>query len=209
MKNSNPKKSLREKVYECLRNRILSGFYKPGEIILETSLAEELNVSRTPVREALSMLCHDNLLDALPKNGYMIKIITHVDILEMYFVRILLEGAAAELAATKITKEQINKLESLVKYPDYECIWEYNKRFHTIVAEASGNGKLFQLIDHLLDEGRRIVMIDPYMHLLQDVAVEDHIQLIDALKNRDGKTARKIMETHLTNARDRIHKSVI
>ncbi|WP_171011346.1 GntR family transcriptional regulator [Haloimpatiens lingqiaonensis] len=209
MKNSNLKQNLREKVYENIRDRILSGFYKPSEILLETTIAKEFEVSRTPVREAMTMLCQDNLLEAIPKNGYMIKTITHVDILEMYFIRILLEGAAAELAAVKITKEQIKKLENLVKYPDCDCIWEYNKKFHTIIAEASGNKKLIELIDKLLDEGRRIVMIDPYMHLLKDTAVEDHIALIEALKNKDGKKAKTIMETHLTNARERIHNSII
>lgn len=197
----------KDQIYEVLKEEILTGTIKPGEQLWETKLADRFKLSRTPVREALNLLQAEGLLQLLPKNGFLVKEISYKDILESFYIRIVLEREAAALAASRISVSEIEKLKELCIFRNPETIWALNKEFHMIIAKASGNFKLAEIIDRAIDEVRRVLMFDPNMNSLHEA--EDHKRVVDALKKRQEGEAGKAMEQHLFNSRKRIHEQLL
>jgi len=110
----NGQESLRSQAVAFLRDAILSGQFKPGAVLNEKELADRLRVSKTPIREGLSLLEHEGLVQTIPRRGYIVTPITVQHIHELFDLRIILESAAVERAALVITDEQIQALNTLV-----------------------------------------------------------------------------------------------
>lgn len=201
--------NLKERVYKQIKQEIIEGNFKPSEHLLETSLAEKFKVSRTPIREAFSKLEQDGYLQWVPKKGFQVRELNHKDLLEIFYIRIILEKGAATLAAKRIKEEDISLMEHYCNYKDEALIYSYNKEFHLLVARASGNSHLVEMLDKAIDSVRRILMLDPYMNFKESVGMEEHYRVIEALKNRDPEQAGKEMENHLVATRRRIHESLI
>ncbi len=206
---TNTNQSLNEYIYEILKNKIMSLEIKPGTQLLETKLAKEYSVSRTPVREALNMLNMEELLTSLPKNGYVVQEISFKELLESFQIRIFLEKGAAELAVHRISEDDIQRLKELCVYENKEHIWNFNKEFHLIIARAANNSKLTKIIDRSLDEAKRALKLDPFMNLIQSQGKEEHDKIIEALQKEDGEKAAKAMEEHLMKTRERIYNQLI
>ena len=136
-------------VYEMLKKDIISGKIKPGEILNEAELAEKFNMGKMPTREALLLLTHENLLESMPRVGYIVSQLTIKDLLEIYTLRVVLESEAIGLAAERITPEQLahlelnNREEAQVFAQSSSRMtsqaYQLNIEFHTIIAQASGN----------------------------------------------------------------------
>ncbi len=194
--------TLKEKIYLSLREKILAGEIKPGEYLMEKTLASMFSVSRTPVREALNLVYKDGLIDTLPNNGFMVKQLDFKDVMDLLFVRLFLEEGAAYMAANKITDQDIDELERLIQYPDEESIIDYNNNFHLLIARASGNERLFDLIKNVLEEIDWVLSFDPSTKIEEDDI--EHIAIIKALKKRDGASATNAMKDHLVKTIKRI-----
>src|SRR5512135_1314271 len=108
------KTPLRTQVTAILRNEILSGRVKPGSILNERELAKQLGVSKTPVRESLTVLDHEGLVRTLPRKGYLVSGYTVQDVHNFFDLRMILESAAVELAVSRITDEELEALTALV-----------------------------------------------------------------------------------------------
>ena len=108
---SNDKASLREKVFKVSRESILEGKYKPGDALRETTIAKELNVSRTPVREAIRQLELEGLVHSIPNKETVVTGVSQEDVQDIFMIRSSLEGMAAKLAAERITPEELGDLE--------------------------------------------------------------------------------------------------
>lgn len=135
--------SEKKRIYLELRKDILTLSLPPRELLVESALARRFSVSKAPVREALAILQRDGLVDALPRKDYLVTPITVSDVHELFELRVALEGTAAELAATKITEEELEYLESL-KPPasanrgsGLNKFLDYNRKFHLAVARTS------------------------------------------------------------------------
>lgn len=189
---------LRAHVTEILRSEILSGRLLPGAILNERGLAKELGVSKTPVRESLSLLDHEGLIVTIPRKGYFVSPITVQDVHNFFGLRLILECAAAEMAAAKVTDEQIEQLASLV--PDRSPTdtmsqrLDRNVEFHCLIAELSGNERLAALIKKLLLEMARMIAAG--------FVPEEHEKVMLAFRARDPKRAAAAMRDHICAVRD-------
>ncbi|MGB4373396.1 MAG: GntR family transcriptional regulator, partial [Halanaerobiales bacterium] len=157
---------LRKQVYNVLREAIVNGEFMPDEKITEMEIAEHLNVSRTPVREAFRMLELEELITIIPQQGVFVSgIKSRKEIDDIFRVRMVLEGLAAYLAALNINEEQRKKLK---KYADQieQCILDNDLKgcvkidiaFHSIIKEASGNKWLERFLDSLFVQSTRFRM---------------------------------------------------
>ncbi|WP_438431468.1 GntR family transcriptional regulator [Gorillibacterium sp. sgz500922] len=201
--------SLTDKVYKEIKEMIVYGQLKPGEALSVGEFADRFNVSKTPVREAFHFLKHDGLIDILPYKGGLVSQLNLKDLGELFTLRVLLEGGAAELAAIHATEPAIRKLESLVDVDissldqaDGISIMKRNFDFHEAVAEAGNNLRLKKMIVHILDTMQRVLYLD--LRIGSTFSMNDHRQLVDLIKQRDPAAAKKRMVDHITNTRNRI-----
>jgi DNA-binding GntR family transcriptional regulator len=202
-KTSKPKPFTSEKkrIYLELRKDILTLSLSPRELLVESALAERFGVSKAPVREALAILQRDGLVEALPRKGYLVTPITISDVHELFELRIALEGTAAELAANKITEEELGYLESLQpplspkRGPELEKFLDYNRKFHLAVARASRNARLARLIEQTAEEMERAIAAS--------YEIGEHMLIVDALRARDPARARVAMIQHIRGAESR------
>lgn len=189
--------SLRSQAVVALRDAILSGQFKPGAVLNEKDLAEQLGVSKTPIREGLSLLEHEGLIQTIPRRGYIVTPITVQHIHELFDLRIILELAAAEQAALKITDDQVRVLNNLV--PDVMLAGNMAKRldrnveFHYAVALISGNERLAGLIKRLLEEMQRMIAAG--------YVPGEHEKVMQALRAREPRQAGGAMREHIEGVR--------
>ena len=146
--------TIKDKVSDSLRKAILDGNLKPGQPLIQDQIAKELNVSRMPVREALRALEIEGLVTVLPFKGTFVTKYSAEDIREIYQIRMLLEGFAAEQAVRKMTPERTAEFERIMEGMkrrlaalDQKGYAEYDRAFHRLIAESSGNRRLAKLIE--------------------------------------------------------------
>lgn len=181
----------------ALRDAILSGHLKPGSILNEKELAERFGVSKTPVREALTLLAHEGLVQTLPRKGSFVTPITIQYVHDFFDLRIILESATAELAAANITEEQVRHLSALVPdaNPDEHIAkrLERNVEFHYAVALISGNERLATQIRRLLQKMQRVIAVG--------YVPGEHEMALSAIQERDPKRAAEAMREHIEDVR--------
>ncbi len=196
-----------EHVYTTVRRRIMAGSYAPGTQLKEAHLAEELSVSRTPVRAALQRLVGDGLLIPFAGRGVFVPEWNKWDILEVFDLRILLEGHAAQLAATRAEPAQIAEMGALTdrmerllgeKAPDYLAgLQDANFRFHLLLLEAAAAPRLRRMAQELAE----VPLLIGGFYLYEDAdmrrSIQHHRDLILALEARDGAFARNVIQVHL------------
>jgi GntR family transcriptional regulator, rspAB operon transcriptional repressor len=197
-------------VYDLIRRAILTNELKPGDILNESELAQRFNSSKTPTREALIVLSHENYLEPMPRVGYIVTKTTIQDIRETFHLRIILEDDAAALAAENITPAELDLLQENYRQEKElstqpasregdQRAFQLNREFHLLVAHASRNTRLARTIQQIIDDMERMLALDPYP---TDPA--QHEVLLDALKTGDAPAARLAMRKHLEEARFRI-----
>jgi len=198
------------RVYEQIRHAILSNELKPGDILNEVDLALRFNSSKTPTREALIVLAHENYIEPMPRVGYIVTKTTIQDIRETFHLRIILEVDAIGLAAGSIDPAGMAQLEEnyleekrLAEQPpsreNSQRAFQLNRQFHLVVARASGNRRLALAIEKLIDDMERMLALDPYP---TDPA--QHEAIIRHLRQGEKAAAQEAMRKHLEEARFRI-----
>ena len=202
--------TLTNEIADIVRERILKGEYEIGEKIKESSIASELSVSRTPIREAFKMLEEEGLLDYLPNRGCYAKGFTKRDVADIYTVRETLEKLAVTWACERITDEEIEKLEEqceLMEFytnmRDVQKILSMNSTFHDIIYNSSRSRFLAQVLRSYkgyLDKARKSVYYDEAF--LDSIQME-HRALLEAVKARDTEMALKAIHEHLEASRRR------
>ena len=199
-------RSLRGRVFEKLREDILSGVYKDCDELREITIGEEMGVSRTPVREALRQLELEGLVVMIPRKGAEVARITEKDLRDVLEVRCSLEELAAELAAERMDEEGQEKLdqalvefESAIESGDNAAIADSDMEFHDIIFDATGNPRLIQIISNLREQFYRYrleYVKDTDYHI---VLLNEHKELVDAIESGKKEEARQIMKKHITN----------
>ncbi len=202
--------TLTNEIADIVRERILKGEYEIGEKIKESSIASELSVSRTPIREAFKMLEEEGLLDYLPNRGCYAKGFTKRDVADIYTVRETLEKLAVTWACERITDEEIEKLEEqceLMEFytnkRDVQKILSMNSTFHDIIYNSSRSRFLAQVLRSYkgyLDKARKSVYYDEAF--LDSIQME-HRALLEAVKARDTEKALQAIHEHLEASRRR------
>ena len=193
-----------ERAYIRIRKDLLTGRWSAGSHLGEKELAEELGVSRTPIREALRLLASDGLVSLEPNVGASVLRWTKQEIAETYDLRIELEGYAAGLAATNASTEDIallkqmaEDMEAAAEKADFVRVGEINDRFHRLVIEASGNRRLIKLASTLLELTVPVYGFSKFNSYELQRSLQRHHELVDALRRRDGKWATAVMRAHI------------
>lgn len=206
-------KPLGEVVFEYLRNAILAGELKPGERLMEVTIADQLGVSRTPVREAIRKLEKESFVIMIPRKGAYVADLTKKDILEVLEIRKELEGFAAYLAADRMTLSEKEKLgqvvetfnESLINM-DKKNMIECDNQFHSLIFEGTKNQRLINIIYDLHDQFQRfrLIYFNEFNNYKEIQA--SHNRIFDAIIKEDGVTARLEAENHVENIRFLVNK---
>ena len=200
---------------ERIRRRILLGEYGPGEHLKEERLARELGVSRTPSRQALTMLEAEGLVRIAWNKGAMVCAFGAEEVWEIYDLRAMLEGHAARRAATHITREEIERLGELARVqegisPDEASEREEevrrlvatNQEFHGAIAAASRNGRLQKLLQRTVEVPLMYKAFFWYTPHERAISNHYHRQIVNALDQRDAERADLLMREHVYEGRD-------
>jgi DNA-binding GntR family transcriptional regulator len=195
--------SLTERTYQLLRRDILSCVLEPGREVSEAELAEHLSVSKTPVREALGRLRLEGFVKTFPRRGYQIMPLTLADMEELFDVRKIIDGGCGELAAERITDDELDRLDALASasydrkvMASLDQFVSTNRDFHLAIARASGSAKLHELVAKQLDELERFFYLGARIRDLNTEVSSDHHKIVKVLRSRDPGAARRVMIEH-------------
>lgn len=200
-------KPLRDVVFENLREAILEGKLRPGQRLMEVQLAEQLGVSRTPVREAIRKLELEGLVVMLPRKGAYVANMSLKDVIDVLEVRASLEGLSASLAAERITPEDIERLKKISEEfnkstleSDIETLLKKDVEFHECIFRATNNKKLHQLINSLWEQVYRfrVTYISDYDS--SKSIIEEHQNILNAIVSGDSELAKKYATEHIEKA---------
>jgi DNA-binding GntR family transcriptional regulator len=197
--------SVRERTYEHLKTVILSGRFRPGERLAEEHLAEELGVSRTPVREALHKLGQDGLIEPLESRGFCIPQDSPEEVADLFDLRTVLEGYTLRLICERVTDEKINVLGEMIDQSvdalsrqRLDEVFHWNTRFHDTLHDMVADKRRF----HSLIVNIRKYVLRYRKDTLQylDAArrsIEGHRQILLALKLKDPEICERVMRIHI------------
>ena len=199
--------SLEEKVYIELQEAILSEALKKGESLTELSLSEKLGVSRTPVRSAWQRLSEVGLVKIVPNRGAVVLGVTKEDILDIYRIRMRLEGLASAMAALNMSDADKKKLTETVELSEFylsknntENLKELDTSFHRVIYEASGSRTLARILSdlHLNTKGyRRISLAIPGR---LERTTKEHREILNAILAGDAEKADRLTSEHIEHA---------
>jgi DNA-binding GntR family transcriptional regulator len=202
-------------VYKAIKNDILSRTYRMGERLSPNDLAQKYRASKTPIKEALRTLEHEGLVEAIPRVGYFVSHMTLQDVQDLFQLRLILEGASAELAAQHITEEELRELETIPccwvagDLDSYHQYLKDNRAFHTKVAQASRNHELAELVVSVLERMHSLLLWEVELRNRPEEFAQEHHDLIEALAKRNGTLARRVMEEAIKRAREALLQAVM
>ena len=199
--------SLTTKVFRYVRDGIIEGRYQSGDYLVETKLAEELGVSRTPIREALKQLELEDLAEAIPNRGVRVKGISQEDIDDIFTIRHHLEGLAAYWAAQRIKQEQLNQLAEIVEVMelytrrnDSANLARLDSEFHEIIFSASNSRTLKHILLNLHQNAQHARQSSLMSPARVPKSLEEHKGIFAALEVHDADLAKSRMEKHILTA---------
>lgn len=198
------RQTIQESVADYIRARIMARDYIPGERLVQDGLAEELGVSRTPIREALQKLAAEGYVVLSPHRGASVADFSLEELEEIYSVRIGLETYAAYLAAQCITDEELDRLDAYLRemdrvngQGDINRLIELNRDFHAAIYAAAGQQRLYDLIVNYIDLAERYRRMFHSLTNRAEHTVDEHQDLLDALRCHDADLATRLTREHL------------
>jgi len=202
--NFNQDKPIREIVYECLRENIIKGVIPVGERIVEKVFADRLNISRTPVRDALRRLEMEELVKSIPGKGIVVKKITVEEVIEIYKIRANLEVLAAEEAMENITPEEIKKIQDLLDLTEemnnqgnVKEVVRLFAEFNAQIYEASRMKRLVTMISKLSEYLKRFRDISMSENKRREKGLKEHREILNAIVEKNHKDIDEIIKRHL------------
>jgi DNA-binding GntR family transcriptional regulator len=198
--------SLRDQALTAIRQALITGRIVPGTVYSAASLAAELGVSNSPVREAMLALVDDGLMEAVPNRGYRPVTLTDADLAEIAQIRLLLEVPAAGLAAQIGLGDRIGELSDLVSAIEHSAAagdlcanLEADRRFHLLLVEACGNGRLTGMVARLRDQTRLYNLPALAASGALVLSAAEHRPMLDAIAGGDRARAEDLMRAHLAH----------
>jgi DNA-binding GntR family transcriptional regulator len=199
-----------ESAYLYIRDQILNGVFQPGNRLPEETVAQQIGLSRTPVRGAFHRLATEGFVEFRRYVGAMVRVLPADEIDQLFQVRVVLESLAAELAAQSATEVMIDELESLCgemdevasrEAPDLMHIARLNKQFHFKLLAACGNLHVRRIAENLGDLNVMVRSYALYSRAILLRSMGHHRELVQALRARNPQWARSVMTTHIEAAR--------
>ena len=200
---------LAEHVADRIREDILAGRFSPGERLIEAHLAEQLGVSRGPLREAFKLLRAEGLVREEPHRGTFVTSMTGDDVREIYDLRAAIESRAASLLADEHRPADLRVLRRLLKdievaagQDDTRAMAAADLAFHDAVCKLSGNGRLHEVFVRHVPVVQSLMKLDEHLYGTLDVAAQEHAPMVAAIADSDGDLAAQRFEAHIDRARD-------
>ncbi len=205
------KQSLKDKSYAYIKNKIVNCEYMPGDFIDEKQLIAEIGASRTPIREALNKLEHENLINILPKKGVIVTNISYKDIVDIWEIRLLIEPPIFTTLRDKINVNIIKKFkeESLI-IKTAEELNIHDDNVHGYFTNLYSNYYISDLIDTISTQSHRIrhITTPKNSNCLADTFTE-HNAIFDAILKKDFELASEMMHLHLLKSKERTLNSLL
>lgn len=214
--------------HEILRNDILTGKYTPNERLILKDLADYLNLSIIPIREALSLLERDGLVRQIPHQGYTVAPFSVEEMEELFTLRISLESLALEITIKKSNENLISKLYSLTKEmdkyielnkkfkeklssqnPRRKKFMSINRDFHLTIATFTGFVHLPSILNNIFDMSERYMNLLEFVVGLNRIDYLEHLEILKSIKRKDEKSAKVKMEKHIRRVLNELKKYVI
>lgn len=207
---------LSDRAYERIRHDIISCVLAPGREISETRLCSQYRIGKAPVRMALNRLAHDGLVRAIPRRGYRVAPITVKDVHDVFELRLMLEPAAARMAAGKVGAQRMRALDEVAR-SSYQPgdprstsrFLEASKAFHVAIARATGNARLAEAIERLLDDMTRLLHLGLGLRDRSQELSRAHRALVKALARGDGDAAERICREQIETARTMVLSAIL
>ena len=199
-----------EKAYTQIKGKIITAKMPPGSVINEAQLMEEFALGRTPIREAIKQLQMENLVMVTPRKGMFVADIAVTDLLQIFEVRVELEALATRLATERITQDEIIELQNLAKayqeadFSNKEQLIKLDGQFHSLLANASHNKFLIKEIGYYYNLSLRIWYIALNHAKPEDIDVDAHIEILEAIQAKDVIKAGQRMKKHIQD----FHKTI-
>jgi DNA-binding GntR family transcriptional regulator len=192
-----------DKAYKQIKEKIVTIEMKPGAVIREVELMKDLELGRTPIREALKRLQSENLVIATPRRGMFVSDVAITDLTQIYEIRVELEALCARLAAERINPKQLVEMKTLANQlrmadkTDFDQLMDLDCRFHESLYQAANNKFLSDELDHLHNLSLRIWYMALAYTRPEDIDVDAHIEILSAIEARDSLHAESRMRKHI------------
>lgn len=205
---------LSEKAYRLIKEKIIILELPPSSVIDEQVLMEDLDLGRTPIREALQRLDCEGLVNVIPRRGTFVSDVSITDLQRIFELRIPLERLCARLATQRITEEQIAQMELLlqdlkqVRGEDCQALMSIDKRFHTLLYQSAHNKFLDETLNRFHDLSLRLWYL--VLDRLGDVrdAIEQHRAIAEAVKAGDSERAELLIQRHIVQFQESIKSAL-
>jgi len=208
-------RSQSEEAYLKIRDRIVSLDLAPGSVVNEARLQSELNIGRTPIREALQRLAHEKLVQSVPHRGTFVTDVKITDLARITEVRVVIEAHAARLAAERCTERDVAALSELLaslrarRVMDQRELMRMDQQIHRQIYAAARNSFLESTLERYFNLSLRLwfLVLDHEVRLR--AAVDEHVELLEAVIAHDGDRAEAIMRRHVTGFEHEIRKALV
>jgi DNA-binding GntR family transcriptional regulator len=196
--------SLEEQAYLHIKKAILDGVLPPGEFVAELQLAQELGISRTPLRKAMARLLEENFLINIPFKGYYVADISTEDVRDIYELRRVLECYLVRETASKFTSVELDEMEENIRAAidafergDFIDYVAYNREFHHAFPRKHGNQRILKMLTNLDEHIQRTLMYKLYDGQAELLSPRDHQLILKAIKAGEVEAAAQLMREHL------------
>lgn len=203
--------TLQEQVYHLVKSRILNRELKPGQYINDTQVAEELNISRTPVREAFQLLEHEGLLISEARRGWRVYTLSLQDLHEIFDIKVALEGMMARRAAEcrdeakrAALKDALARMARAAETNDYQAWWQADVDLHIAIAEMCGNERARRVIRNLNEQWQRVRIGFVAMEGRMQRSIPEHTAFVESILAGDADAAEQHIRSHLNSLRDEL-----
>jgi len=205
----NKRKFLPKEVYGFLRHSIIHGKLRDGQRLIEETLAHQVGISRTPVREAFHKLERDDLVARLPKGGFAVKKFTREDVEEIFGIRSALESYAASLATTRITPEKLAILEKKVEESeraldskDFDKVVQCHTEFHDLLYKSAKSKRLVEMINSFSDYFLRYRSALIHTENGSKFSINDHRRMIEGMRRKNPRLVERLVRKHLERGKE-------
>lgn len=198
---------LRQRVADSLQRAILDGDLKPGQPLVESEIAAQLGISRAPVREAMQILVNHRLVDVVPYKGAVVRSLDGKDIEEVYGLRSVLEGFAAERAishgaaqGTRVLRKICDAMQSAASQGDYRALLEADETFHRTLVKLAQHDLLYSAWNDLSMRVRQIMALSNLQFLDIMEIFYNHLPMVEALEAKDAPRAAALVRKHILSS---------
>ncbi|HHY64532.1 MAG TPA: GntR family transcriptional regulator [Clostridiaceae bacterium] len=198
--------TLKNKAYTVIKEKIMTCEYMPGDFINEKEIIQQINVSRTPIREAIILLEQEGLVSILPQRGVMVNRITLQDVIEAFQVREVIEPYALKHFGSRLDKETFKKYREMLSDPellsDHEKGNLLDDEMHMSIVKAMNNHYFTDVINAIRVQTHRLRILSNRLGLRFIKTIDEHIEIIDAILAEKYDLAAELMSKHLAKAKE-------